>query len=123
MGGLPLLMVMPQMGPKKAEVDQRKQKRNQLLKRLVVKVGVDQRKQQNQRKRNLQRRLKMEMMPKRQQGKVKRDLNKHLEAEKLIVLQFFSSSILHNIISYCKPFENSRLRKLPEHITYFISTK
>merc|ERR1712128_150111 len=32
-------------------------------------------------------------------------------------LQFFSSSILHNIISYCKPFENSRLRKLPEHIT------
>merc|ERR1712106_421340 len=117
MGGLPLLMVMPQMGPKKAEVDQRKQKRNQLLKRLVVKVGVDQRKQQNQRRR------KMEMMPKRQQGKVKRDLNKHLEAEKLIVLQFFSSSILHNIISYCKPFENSRLRKLPEHITYFISTK
>merc|ERR1712106_288418 len=110
-------------GPKKAEVDQRKQKKKQLLKRLGGKVGVDQRKQQNQRKKNLQRRLKMVMMPKRQQGKVKRDLNKHLEAEKLIVLQFFSSSILHNIISYCKPFENSRLRKLPEHITYFISTK
>merc|ERR1712106_1316245 len=82
-------MVMPQMGPKKAEVDQKKQKKKQLLKRLVVKVGVDQRKQRNQRKKNLQRRLKMVMMPKRQQWKVKRDLNKHLEAEKLIVLQFF----------------------------------
>merc|ERR1712106_453068 len=77
--GLPLLMVTLQMGLKKAEVDQRKQKKKQLLKRLVVKVGVDQRKQQNRRKRNLQRRQKMVMMLKRQQGKVKRDLNKHLE--------------------------------------------